>query len=81
MLSIPLMNGGGLFETGRWISSKHVEQFYRRRILALGLLRIPSTWSFCEAFRTNITQYKAIVLAETCLMATEKFQQMTNHQT
>ena len=41
MLSIvPLMNGGGLFETGAGGSApKHVEQFIKRRLFALGFAR------------------------------------------
>ncbi len=41
MLSIvPLMNGGGLFETGAGGSApKHVQQFEKRKLLTLGFFR------------------------------------------
>jgi monomeric isocitrate dehydrogenase len=56
MLSMSLMNGGGCLKLVGGSAPKHVEQFLQKKDFALGLLRIPSTWSFCEAFRTNITQ-------------------------
>ena len=76
MLSIvPLMNGGGLFETGAGGSApKHVEQFieegYLRwdslgEILALGVS--------LEHLGQSLTNEKALVLSETLDEATEKF--------
>lgn len=76
MLSIvPLMNGGGLFETGAGGSApKHVEQFidegYLRwdslgEILALGVS--------LEHLGQTLGNEKAIVLSETLDAATEKF--------
>jgi isocitrate dehydrogenase len=76
MLSIvPLMNGGGLFETGAGGSApKHVEQFieegYLRwdslgEILALGVS--------LEHLGQTLNNEKAIVLSETLDKATEKF--------
>ena len=76
MLSIvPLMNGGGLFETGAGGSApKHVEQFieegYLRwdslgEILALGVS--------LEHLGQTLNNEKAIVLSETLDEATEKF--------
>jgi isocitrate dehydrogenase len=76
MLSIvPLMNGGGLFETGAGGSApKHVEQFieegYLRwdslgEILALGVS--------LEHLGQSLNNEKAIVLSETLDEATEKF--------
>lgn len=76
MLSIvPLMNGGGLFETGAGGSApKHVEQFLKE-----GYLRWDSLGEFL-ALAVSLehlgqTQYnaKALVLAETLDAATEKF--------
>ncbi len=76
MLSIvPLMNGGGLFETGAGGSApKHVEQFieegYLRwdslgEILALGVS--------LEHLGQTLNNSKALVLSETLDQATEKF--------
>jgi isocitrate dehydrogenase len=76
MLSIvPLMNGGGLFETGAGGSApKHVEQFieegYLRwdslgEILALGVS--------LEHLGQTLQNEKALVLSETLDQATEKF--------
>ena len=76
MLSIvPLMNGGGLFETGAGGSApKHVEQFidegYLRwdslgEILALGVS--------LEHLGQSLNNEKALVLSETLDEATEKF--------
>lgn len=76
MLSIvPLMNGGGLFETGAGGSApKHVKQF-----LEEGHLRWDSLGEFL-ALSVSLAQYgeknhnkKAIVLAKTLDKATEKF--------
>jgi len=76
MLSIvPLMQGGGLFETGAGGSApKHVEQF-----LEEGHLRWDSLGEFLalgvslEHFGTKNNNEKAAVLAETLDDATEKF--------
>ncbi|MEM9649588.1 MAG: NADP-dependent isocitrate dehydrogenase [Bacteroidota bacterium] len=76
MLSIvPLMNGGGLFETGAGGSApKHVEQF-----LEEGHLRWDSLGEFLalgvslEFFGEKNQNKKASVLAETLDSATEKF--------
>jgi isocitrate dehydrogenase len=76
MLSIvPLMNGGGLFETGAGGSApKHVEQF-----LEEGYLRWDSLGEFLalavsfEHFSNSTGNAKAKVLAETLDAATEKF--------
>jgi isocitrate dehydrogenase len=76
MLSIvPLMNGGGLFETGAGGSApKHVEQF-----LEEGYLRWDSLGEFLalgaslEHLGQTLNNSKAIVLAETLDVATEKF--------
>ncbi len=76
MLSIvPLMQGGGLFETGAGGSApKHVEQF-----LEEGHLRWDSLGEFLalgvslEHFGTKNNNEKAAVLAETLDLATEKF--------
>lgn len=75
MLSIvPLMNGGGLFETGAGGSApKHVEQF-----LEEGHLRWDSLGEFLaiavslEHLGTNYNNAKALVLAETLDQATGK---------
>lgn len=76
MLSIvPLMNGGGLFETGAGGSApKHVQQF-----LAENHLRWDSLGEFM-ALAPSLTHYgnrtnnsKAIVLAETLDLAVEKY--------
>ncbi|CAH0335160.1 Isocitrate dehydrogenase [NADP] [Flavobacterium sp. CECT 9288] len=76
MLSIvPLMNGGGLFETGAGGSApKHVEQFTEE-----GYLRWDSLGEFLalgaslEHLGQTLHNNKAIVLAETLDVATEKF--------
>ncbi|MBT8187876.1 MAG: NADP-dependent isocitrate dehydrogenase [Croceitalea sp.] len=76
MLSIvPLMNGGGLFETGAGGSApKHVEQF-----LEEGHLRWDSLGEFLalgvslEFFGEKNNNKKALVLAEALDAATEKF--------
>ncbi|QBN18310.1 NADP-dependent isocitrate dehydrogenase [Flavobacterium nackdongense] len=76
MLSIvPLMNGGGLFETGAGGSApKHVQQFVEE-----GYLRWDSLGEFLalgaslEYIGQTHNNPKAIVLAETLDVATEKF--------
>jgi isocitrate dehydrogenase len=76
MLSIvPLMNGGGLFETGAGGSApKHVEQFTQE-----GYLRWDSLGEFLalgaslEHLGQTLNNSKALVLAETLDVATEKF--------
>lgn len=76
MLSIvPLMNGGGLFETGAGGSApKHVEQFVTE-----GYLRWDSLGEFLalavslEHLGQTQNNAKALVLAETLDAATEKF--------
>jgi isocitrate dehydrogenase len=76
MLSIvPLMNGGGLFETGAGGSApKHVEQFIQE-----GYLRWDSLGEFLalgaslEHLGQTLRNPKAMVLAETLDAATEKF--------
>jgi isocitrate dehydrogenase len=76
MLSIvPLMNGGGLFETGAGGSApKHVEQFIQE-----GYLRWDSLGEFLalgaslEHLGQTLRNPKALVLAETLDTATEKF--------
>ncbi len=76
MLSIvPLMNGGGLFETGAGGSApKHVEQF-----LEEGHLRWDSLGEFLalavslEFLGENNNNKKALILAETLDQATDKF--------
>ena len=76
MLSIvPLMNGGGLFETGAGGSApKHVEQFIEE-----GYLRWDSLGEFLalgvslEHLGQSLNNSKALVLSETLDAATEKF--------
>ena len=76
MLSIvPLMNGGGLFETGAGGSApKHVEQFTEE-----GYLRWDSLGEFLalgaslEHLGQTLKNTKALILAETLDAATEKF--------
>ncbi|NLP56674.1 NADP-dependent isocitrate dehydrogenase [Lutibacter sp. B1] len=76
MLSIvPLMNGGGLFETGAGGSApKHVQQFVEE-----GHLRWDSLGEFLalavslEHLGNNFNNPKALVLAETLDDATDKF--------
>lgn len=78
MLSIvPLMNGGGLFETGAGGSApKHVQQF-----LEEGYLRWDSLGEFLalgaslEHLSQTFNNSKAMVLAETLDQATERFLQ------
>jgi len=76
MLSIvPLMNGGGLFETGAGGSApKHIEQFIEE-----GYLRWDSLGEFLalgaslEFLGQNNNNPKALILAEALDVATEKF--------
>ena len=76
MLSIvPLMNGGGLFETGAGGSApKHVEQFIEE-----GYLRWDSLGEFLalgaslEHLGQTLNNSKSLILAETLDVATEKF--------
>ncbi len=76
MLSIvPLMNGGGLFETGAGGSApKHVQQFVEE-----GYLRWDSLGEFLalgaslEYIGQTVNNPKAFILAETLDVATEKF--------
>ncbi len=76
MLSIvPLMNGGGLFETGAGGSApKHIEQFIEE-----GYLRWDSLGEFLalgvslEHMGQSLNKSKAIVLADALDQATEKF--------
>ncbi len=76
MLSIvPLMNGGGLFETGAGGSApKHVEQFTQE-----GYLRWDSLGEFLalgaslEHLGQTLKNSKALILSETLDIATEKF--------
>uniref|UniRef100_UPI004049700C NADP-dependent isocitrate dehydrogenase n=1 Tax=Flavobacterium sp. TaxID=239 RepID=UPI004049700C len=76
MLSIvPLMNGGGLFETGAGGSApKHIEQFINE-----GYLRWDSLGEFLalgvslEHLGQSLQNEKALILSETLDMATEKF--------
>jgi len=76
MLSIvPLMNGGGLFETGAGGSApKHVQQFEKE-----GHLRWDSLGEFLalavslEHFGNTNNNSKALILAETLDDATDKF--------
>ena len=72
---VPLMNGGGLFETGAGGSApKHVEQFIEE-----GYLRWDSLGEFLalgaslEHLGQTLNNAKAIVLAEALDVATEKF--------
>mgnify|MGYP000864313394 CR=1 FL=1 len=76
MLSIvPLMNGGGLFETGAGGSApKHVQQFMEE-----GHLRWDSLGEFLaltvslEHLGENLKNSKALILADTLDQATDKF--------
>lgn len=76
MLSIvPLMNGGGLFETGAGGSApKHIEQFISEGYLrwdSLGeFLALGASLEFLAQTQNN---NKALVLSETLDLATEKF--------
>ncbi|MDC4226164.1 MAG: NADP-dependent isocitrate dehydrogenase [Candidatus Manganitrophus sp.] len=75
MLSIvPLMNGGGLFETGAGGSApKHVQQLSGRRLPALGFARrIPGAGRVAGAPRQDRQQARAKLLAETLDRATGK---------
>jgi isocitrate dehydrogenase len=73
MLSIvPLMQGGGLFETGAGGSApKHVEQFTHEGYLRWDSLGVLSFGSFIRTFRSVYP--KALVLAEALDQATDKF--------
>lgn len=76
MLSIvPLMNGGGLFETGAGGSApKHVEQFVEENYLRWDSLgEFLALAVSLEHLGTNYNNSKAIVLGETLDEATEKF--------
>ncbi len=76
MLSIvPLMNGGGLFETGAGGSApKHIEQFIEE-----GYLRWDSLGEFLalgvslEHLGQSLNNSKALVISEALDLATEKF--------
>jgi monomeric isocitrate dehydrogenase len=71
MLSIvPLMNGGGLFETGAGGSAPNTWSNLSQKA-ALGFWRILSSWSIIRAFRTNQNPKETMVLAETLDVATE----------
>jgi isocitrate dehydrogenase len=68
MLSIvPLMNGGGLFETGAGGSApKHVQQFVEGELPALGLARrVPRARGSLEHLAQTTGNAKAQVLADT----------------
>ncbi len=76
MLSIvPLMNGGGLFETGAGGSApKHVEQFVEENYLRWDSLgEFLALAVSLEHLGTNYNNSKAIILGETLDEATEKF--------
>lgn len=76
MLSIvPLMNGGGLFETGAGGSApKHVEQFYKENYLRWDSLgEFLALAVSLEHLATTTGNNKAQVLAETLDAATGKF--------
>ena len=76
MLSIvPLMNGGGLFETGAGGSApKHVEQFNQENHLRWDSLgEFLALAVSLEHLGTNFNNKKALVLAETLDQATDKF--------
>jgi isocitrate dehydrogenase len=64
MLSIvPLMNGGGLFETGAGGSApKHVEQFTEEGYLRWDLLRVLALGASLEHLGQSLNNSKAIVL-------------------
>ena len=76
MLSIvPLMNGGGLFETGAGGSApKHVEQFNQENHLRWDSLgEFLALAVALEHLGTTFNNKKALVLAETLDQATDKF--------
>ena len=76
MLSIvPLMNGGGLFETGAGGSApKHVQQFVEENYLRWDSLgEFLALAVSLEHLGTNYNNLKAIVLGEALDEATEKF--------
>lgn len=76
MLSIvPLMNGGGLFETGAGGSApKHVEQFTDESYLRWDSLgEFLALGASLEHLSQTLNNPKALVLAETLDVATEKF--------
>ena len=76
MLSIvPLMNGGGLFETGAGGSApKHVEQFTEESYLRWDSLgEFLALGASLEHLSQTLNNPKAMVLAETLDVATEKF--------
>jgi isocitrate dehydrogenase len=74
MLSIvPLMNGGGLFETGEVDQLQNTWSIY-----AEGYLRWDSLGEFLAlgvigAFRTNFKQLKLMFLAETLMLQPRNF--------
>lgn len=75
MLSIvPLMNGGGLFETGAGGSApKHVEQFLKENYLRWDSLgEFLALEASLEHLAETTQNYKATILAETLGKATEK---------
>ena len=76
MLSIvPLLAGGGLFETGAGGSApKHVQQFVEGRVPALGFpRRILGAGGFAGASGATFKNEKAHVLADTLDQANAKF--------
>lgn len=76
MLSIvPLMNGGGLFETGAGGSApKHVQQFVKENHLRWDSLgEFLALAASLEHLGENYNNSKALVLAETLDEATDKF--------
>ena len=76
MLSIvPLMNGGGLFETGAGGSApKHVEQFIEESYLRWDSLgEFLALGASLEHLGQTLNNSKALILAETLDIATEKF--------
>ena len=76
MLSIvPLMNGGGLFETGAGGSApKHVEQFMEENHLRWDSLgEFMALEVSLEHYANNNNNEKALILAEALGEATEKF--------
>jgi len=76
MLSIvPLMNGGGLFETGAGGSApKHVEQFIEESYLRWDSLgEFLALGASLEHLGQTLNNSKALILAETLDVATEKF--------
>lgn len=76
MLSIvPLMNGGGLFETGAGGSApKHVQQFLEENHLRWDSLgEFLALAASLEHLGTSLNNKKAIVLSETLDAATSKF--------